>query len=373
MKTQTLAVTSFSLTVVIAVVCLILVSAGTWKTLSQRSSSAQAGNLEMPTVVDIGSVANGSIVPVAIRISNRGLTRASMSGFHASCACMRLYTLRDTAKLALSSLVIEPSSSDTIYADLMVAGDPGMTQATVVAFRESGADEDTGLEYRVGIKFTPLARIYAVPKMIAFGDVAEGAHSSQRVELRSDGTFDGDLGELSCSSPALFSVEYQKASVTERREFGASLPGQHLLGFLNVSIKPTAHATKIHEQLSIMSNGRELCTLPVSARPISEFVLAPSTVVLPRIASQEVAYASSVRCIGRSADRFEIVLISKSEPFSIDVRHASDSAGLAVIGIRYDGGQVVSDRREYVLDFMVTARGVQRRVSLPVIVLPNPS
>jgi hypothetical protein len=80
-----------------------------------------------------------------------------------------------------------------------------------------------------------------------------------------------------------------------------------------------------------------------------------------------------VRCIGRFADRFEIVPISKSVPFSIDVTQAADSAGAPVVAIRYDGRRAVSDRREYRLDFIVTARGEKRWLSLPVIVLPNPN
>ncbi len=330
-------------------------------TESENEIPGSAG-VTIEDLIDLGSVKNGEIVQVPIRITNESASSSVLDEFRSDCSCVTIYEMQDGVKKKVGKMALGPREEVKVYADIRISGDPGVKRSSSVQFRESGERHR-----QVGIFFTPVARLYSIPQVAVFGDVPVNTALTRRIELRSDGSFPDRVGVISCSRPELFSVEFMAPGASEKEMFEKSNPGQHLLGNLDLVLR--ADKTCICEdELIVLNDGKEFLRLLTSARVVEEYQLSPGALVLPRAQSNgEPLYSANVVCRARGGFPVKVQRVEDDLPFDVRVANSGESTS-PIITIRYSGPTPVSEPRvTYELRFKVIGGEKEAVLKLPVI------
>jgi len=339
-------------------------------TSGPTASPAAEDLLEVQGVIDLGPVQNGDVVGVPIRILNRGTNDVVLDEFNANCACISLYTQHDGTKSKLKELRIESLSERTFFADIRVSGEPGLVGASVVEFRDSRPGQAS---YRmVRITFVPVASLYTFPRVLSFGSMAVGSTATQRFEVRSDGSFTGNLKTISMSDTDTFSMRYSDPDPRDRDRFDRSQPGQHLIGYIDVTLNPQAESRDISTDLVFRDGKVELFHMPASASIESDYALSPSTLILPRYVSGLAKYEAELLLTTRTPGDFKLEIGPSVGPMKSEIVGEIDRGrSLAKIRVSVEGDVPRDLARKFTLTYTVAGPNGVRKVILPVMVLPR--
>jgi hypothetical protein len=356
----------------IAISSLVIVLLATWVVARTRANPTSSANhrLGIPSLIDLGSIDDGTLIPVRIDVTNPGQSTVTLTDFKASCSCMSVYQESSSSpKVAIEKLTVSPLAHTTILIDVRVGGDAGSRQASTVSFRDAAAND----VYSVAITYTPVASLYSIPKSVSFGGVAVGERATQRVEIRSRSRVEN--GAVRVDGPGLKSVATTLVGATSRQteEFDADNPGQHLVGYLDVTLNPAMRASNVRETVSIVTDGLTTLEIPVAAEIVGEYTLLPNHIVLPRQSSAGTLYSARLACRSQSASGFTVELAPTKAPFRVATEQPSEShPNRAVVNLEYVGALPQADSEDYELTFNVTESARQYTLSCSIRVLKAP-
>ena len=98
-------------------------------------------SLAYPKTIDLGTVSNGTTVPVAIEFRNTGKEPLAISSFKPDCICTSISIMDGPTKIPVKGdVVIPPNDGRRLFADLKISGDPGILQTTSIRFRGTRLD-----------------------------------------------------------------------------------------------------------------------------------------------------------------------------------------------------------------------------------------
>lgn len=236
-----------------------------------------------------------------IELHNRGSVPVPVGDFRTDCSCMQVYQLEEGLKRTVTKIVVPAGGSQSVYIDLRGSGEPGTRLASAVFFRDLEADPG---EHRVAVLYTPVARVYAFPRAVAFGIVPAGVPATRRVEVRSDGTYDGNLDGLRSSGPDAFAITIVPTPPEERAKFAQEFRGQHLLGYLDITFRPGPLEGSSEDTIVVTKDGQEFLRLTASAQVVADYAAAPSRLTLPRTEGGNSVYTATVHFRSRDDQKF---------------------------------------------------------------------
>ena len=333
---------------------------------TSRSNTITSFNV--PRTVDLGYVGTGKVIPAKIPLSNSGSDTIYIDKFETDCTCMSVYEIRDGFRTNINSFQIPPNTTQEIYVDVKISGDTGIKQASSLTIITGGEPNI----YNIGVVYTPVATLYALPKHVGFGDIATNAISRKRVELRSDGSLNGTISDLECSPSGPFTIDFETADKPFKGGADDLQLGQELVGYMNITLLPQATPDKIHGGLDINMDGKPLLFIPVSANIVSNFRLFPDRLTLPRYSSGETTYSSTVICRSRDNKPFEIHPNFDNTDFSVDIPNNTPPYSSIVLTINYNGTLPVSAVLTEVLSFEIRTASDEIDLQLPITIMSAP-
>lgn len=341
---------------------------GTWALVRPMRLVApeDSRRLSIPSLVDLGALYNDSVKVVKVEIANQGRSAVTLDDFRASCSCMSVYLRDSSAKVAVGKLVLSPGASSTVLVDIRVAGDPGSAQAVFLWFR----DVETRYTYSVPIAYKPVASLYAVPKSVFFGDVPIGERVTQRVELRSSTRSEKVPVKAVVPEARSVTARIGAASVAQTEQFESANPGQHLVGYLDVTLEAGTGAASVRETVLISKAGTARAEIPVSAEIVTGHTLIPSRVILPRRSSAGLLYSARIICLSRFSDDFKVKLGLVTGPLRAVVEQPSEAQpDRAFVRVEYVGDLPGDAARDYELGLKVVQSGREYDLRCPIRVL----
>lgn len=339
-----------------------------WAPRTHQSAAGDnfGGRIETAGMVNLGTVSNGDIKQASIEIRNSGDASVTVGDFRTDCTCMKVYQLEGDEKRTVTRLIVPPGGVQTLYLDLRVSGEPGKQYASSVFFRDLETERD---EYHVVVAYTPVARVYLVPHAVAFGVIPAGVLSTKRVEIRSDGSYSGDLAGLR-SDNANISISVVTPTQSEKDVLTTTSRGQqHLIGYLDIAVRPSPEQTNYDDSLIIFQNSEEFLRLRVIARVDTAFSAAPSRLTLPRVEGGANVYKAKVIFHSRTGKSFRINSLSDGMPFDIK---PADESGTVVVN--YTGRTPSTVRVEFALLFELVDSDddtMSFKLTVPVVILPS--
>lgn len=332
-----------------------------WKSKSIGNTSN--GRIETASVVNLGTVSNGEFVRATVLLHNPGSISVPVGDFRTDCTCMQVYQYEEGLKRPIAKLAIGAGSSQTIYLDLRPGGDPGTQYASALYFRD--LESDAG-EYRVAVLYTPVARVYAVPRAIAYGLIPTGVPTTRRIEIRSDGTHTEDLSGIASSKPDTFSLAVVIPTELERQKVATEFRGQHLLAFIDITFRMERRGTSYNDTMIVTKGDKEFLRLAVSAQGADDYMATPSLLTLPRIEGGKAVFATNLHFRSRDDRIFQARFVNTNLPFKVSFSDSSDSKS-AVANVRYTG--TLPANREYTLYFRLSGDAGDFDLPVPVRVL----
>jgi hypothetical protein len=340
-----------------------------WVLLSPREASTQAARhrLKVPSLVDVGAVDNGRIKVARVEISNPGGRAVTLTEFKGSCACMSVYQGEPPYKAAIDKLVVGPRAASAVLIDILVGGDPGVRQGTSLSFRDAEKEDI----YSVPIVYTPIASIYTLPRSVSFGNVLTTERVTQRVELRSRTRLGSGPPRVVTPGATPVSARLVPASGAQTEMFEIANPGQHLVGYVDLTLDPAAVTGNVREVVTISKEGMTTAEITVSAEIVPQHSLTPARLILPRRSSAGALSSAKIICRSRSGQRFTVELGLVPAPFRAEVEQPSEpNANLAFIKLEYVGSLPQDAAKDYVLPLKVVESARVYSLACPIRVLP---
>ena len=312
----------------------------------------QIQRIETASTVDLGIKQNGELVQAAIELRNSSSTAVSVGKFRTGCSCMTVYRLDGNVRRSVQELVIPGGEHRTVYLDVRITGEPGRRYTTAVYFQDLQAEIG---EFQVSIVYTPITRIYTIPQNIVFDSIQVGSVATRRVEVRSDGSYQEDLRGLSISKPEIYSMTTVYPTVEEQARFADTFKGQHLVGFLDISIRPQSGENR-SDELFITNHGTEFVRLNSSVQAVTPFSAAPSRLTLPRTENGKNSYSARLMIRSRTDTAFSVKPMIEELPFVTTVT-PSDDRKTASVAVSYSGSIPVKEIKDFMLRFQITPEG----------------
>jgi hypothetical protein len=334
----------------LAIVCLpiiLLALFGTARIVRQGRAniSARGHFFDVDATIDLGSVKADQVLQVPIRIINKGQVARKIGQFTTDCTCIHIYELRGSAKVDLVELTFEPFETRTIYMDLMVSGNHGQKQATSIGFKDISGDDLDSPHYATNILFVATTALFTVPQNVDLGVVALGARVRKRLEVRSNGSYEGSIKKLSPAHVgAGIHVEIHDATDEARREFTKVMGGQQLVGYIDLTVGPVEVLGVNSGEVVVTLEGERVLEIPVHWRVLSEYIGLASEIVLPRLSNGAAQYIATVRCRSRSGSPVQITPRHVPELLRVVVRKSEPGDGTeAVAEIEYMGKRDITE------------------------------
>ena len=293
-------------------------------------------------------------------------TPVVLSEFRTDCSCLQIYEKVGETRRRINTMTLRAGESRSVYVDVRISEEPGVSRSSQVSF---GVGEVKKSYYTVPILYSPVARLYPMPRIATFGEVASETLATVRVELRSDGTFRERIKAIRCSRPDLFTVTFAEPSASDRGQLAASQPGQFLVGFVELGLKPSDDRTQVAEEVVLFDGNRDLIRIPISATTIPRYRFAPGFVLLPRMAAGQRVYTAKVSCAPRDKKAFELKAVEIDPRFEVKVVADATDPSNVTMQIAFIGEIPTGDNLRVNLAFEAGTSGRKDRLALPVMVM----
>jgi hypothetical protein len=353
---------------VIGITLMASLSATAWALMRESTlrRSMQRYRLTVPTLVDLGTVSSGTMNTASIDIVNSGKSMFTLTDFKASCSCQTVYQKASSSKAGVGTLMVGPHSSNTILVDILVGGDSGSRQGSVVHFQ----DRQRGEVYSVPVVYTPVASMFAVPKAVPFGELVAGTRTTRTVEIRRSARIDGLAVTVVGATLKSLGARFVAASASQADDFNAANPGQYLVGHLDLTLDATSSNARVRERVVVAKDALTRVEIPISAEILLEHALIPPRVLLPRRTSGGLLSSSRIICQSRSGRAFSVAFDSATAPFHATVEQPREShPDRAFIDLEYVGAIPKGAPQDYDLTFKIRDSGHEYALACPVRVL----
>ncbi|MDX2037606.1 MAG: hypothetical protein SFX72_13215 [Isosphaeraceae bacterium] len=320
-----------------------------------------------PMRVDIGVVLNGDTATAQVMIENVSDSPVAIGRFKPGCSCMAVYQNDRGVKVAVSDLRLAPGEKAIVLLDVRASGIAGILNSTTLEFQEL----PSSTMHFVVVTYTPVARLYAIPHDLSFGNLIPGQRIHQRIELRTHGHEPRGAPKFTSTDPVLLKYEWLQASVESRLEFAQKHPNEHLLGHLDLVLEAPSEPRSVSESIRIeLSDGPNI-TLNAVAEILEQVALFPGVVVLPIQTAHGQKMTAQVECRSRDGQpiRVESVVSDFSPISGIILPQSNGDSGL--IELRYQGQTRRSGTERRILKVVVEHVGVRKTLDLPVTILPE--
>lgn len=296
----------------------------------QNTEATGPPAIRHPSTVDVGRVDLNRAVHVSFDVANAGDAPLVIERAETDCQCQGVFA--EEGMVAIRNLVVPPNGTVRLGMQFVAAGTIGISRTTLVRLRSN----DPGCPVAVvTIKFTPSAALYAVPAGIVCTDQRADKPPVVQVDLFADGRSPLTTTEpIETNQPELFAARFlpAHADMGSAEKLGNSYAVR--IGVLEIRVRrPPGDGSDFDGRVTILQKGKALLSIPVQIRYAREYLVSPSTLVLPRRVGDGWVYEAVIVCKRLDGRPFVLEASSPQPELALSVRAAPQDAGAKVVSI----------------------------------------
>lgn len=261
--------------------------------------------IECPSLVDLGSHAEGEIVTGRFRVANLGAEPLQLTRFRTSCSCAGVETDETGENRRVQAASIPPGGDREFLVRMVIGVRPGTPQGVLVQF-ETNDPNRPSMAIQVMVPRVT-GGIYIEPRAVLFGELGRGEQPIITINLYDNHETGLQVDEIVSRNPDRFTVRYRRVSAEDAPE-EHPIAGR-LLGRCEVTpISGQAGSLEGVIEVRPTSGTRPLAIIPVTGRVVTTVTVFPSVLVLPRMVGGQSEWSGEVILVGRDGRPFQPTL-----------------------------------------------------------------